>query len=341
MRTIAPPSHHPLRPLYGLLLLLPLACDLEPREWDEVDPAAAASPVELELEADALTAAPDPTAVSPGFPIEIEIVGDDIVLTWPQIGAAVQYGVFVGYTAYFTPGPYGPVGVSYSVGGTWGNVGPHQFVHVGAAATNDTHYYRVAAWADQGYVQGYSATAVKLAQPLALGLNLVAQPLLDATVDDTASLHAALGGDAGPLSQVQRWNAGKQGYEKWGPGDDVLGFDIDPGDAVRVQLSGPALLVTVGLAPATSGDVVHSLLPGWNLVTAPMDLNPPQPAVPIITASTVANSLGNAVQQLGEHSPLVKGGVVYYQHPAGTGTNFTVENHQPIWVQVNAITQWD
>lgn len=330
-----------------LLLASSLACDVEPSpddlRIDELAEDAEAldeAPPSLEA-SDELAAPVDPAAVSPGFDIEIELVGDDVVLTWSQIDDASQYGVYDGYSAYFTPPPYAPVGISDYVGGVWGSVGPHQFVHVGAAATTDTHYYRVAAWNPQGYVRGYSATAVKLAQPLDAGLNLVAQPLLDATVDDTASLYTALGGLGGPLGQVQRWNATTQAYQSWTPWTKPMGFDIDPGDAVRVWLSGPALLVTAGLAPAASGDVVHSLLPGWNLVTAPMDLNPPIPWIPTITASTVASSLGAAVQQLGEHDPLVKGGVVYYQHPAGTGTNFTVENHQPIWVQVNAVTPWD
>ena len=59
-----------------------------------------------------------------------------------------------------------PIGSSGYVGGVWGNVGPHQYVLEGEAATAVTQYYRVAAWGPQGYVQGYSATAVKLAQPL-------------------------------------------------------------------------------------------------------------------------------------------------------------------------------
>lgn len=335
-----------LRTTGALLLALPLACEseleseLDPRTDDEVVDDDAAPALEAHG-ADELAALPDPAAVSPGFAIEIEIVGNDVVLTWSQIGTAVQYGVYDGASAYFTPGPYGPVGDSSFVGAVWGNAGPHQYVHVGAAATASTHYYRVAAWDPQGYVQGVSATAVKLAQSLDTGTNLVAQPLLDATVVDTESLHAALGGLGGPLGQVQRWDAEKQAFQSWSPFTDPPSFDIEPGDAVRVWLSGPAVLVTVGLAPASSGDVVHSLLPGWNLVTAPMDLNPPLWAVPPITASVVASALGKSVQQLGEHAPLVKGGVVYYQHPAGTGTNFPVENHQPIWVQVDDVTPWD
>lgn len=340
-----PPAASFLRTASLLVLALPLACDSAPepddlrteQDVEALDDEAALLP---EVEADELTAPLDPAAVSPGFEIEIEIVGNDVVLTWPQIADAVQYGIYDGWSAYFTPPPYAPVGISEYVGGVWSNTGPHQFVHVGAAATADTNYYRVAAWDPLGYVEGYSATAVKLAQPLDTGTSLVSQPLLDGTVDDTMTLHAALGGYAGPLGQVSRWDATTQTYQHWSPWQKG-GFDIEPGEAVQVSLSGPALLVTVGLAPASSGDIVHSLVPGWNLVAAPMDLNPPIPWIPTITASTVANSLGNAVLQLGEHNPLVKGGVVYYQHPAGTGSNFTVENNQPLWVQVNAPLEWD
>lgn len=340
-----------LRTLSVMLLMLPLGCDAEPEpEPDDLrvepDDETLDEPQDDAVDrgldasaADQLAAPLDPAAVSPGFSIEIEIVGDDVVLTWPQIQDAVQYGVYRSVGPYFTPPPYGTYGSWWWVGGTWGNTGPHQLVHEGAAATAETYYYRVVAWNAQTYVRGFSATAVKLAQPLVGGANLVSQPLLDSTVDDAESLHEALGGFAGPVGQVSRWNAPMQSFEDWQPWSGEPGFDIEPGEAVFVHTFGPGLLVTVGLAPAANGDIVHQMPPGWNLVTVPMDVLPPFDWA-TIDASQVASLLGYGAQQLAEWDPATQS-FVSYVHPQGWGTDFDVEITQPLWVQTNSLTVWD
>lgn len=152
------------------------------------------------------------------------------------------------------------------VGWVWGNPEPqHQFVHVGAAASATNYNYRVAAFNAAGYPRGFSNTVVKLAQPLVAGANLVSMPLVDGSVYDAESLHAALGGFAGPLGQLTRWNANTQSFEDWHPWSGQPGFEIDPGDALFVHTHGPGNLVMVGHAPAEDGEVVHQIVPGWNL----------------------------------------------------------------------------
>jgi hypothetical protein len=340
----------------ALALALPLAaCDVEPEtgpddpraeladealadenEVDEVD----ADDAGLEPGADALAAADDPSAIAPGFPIEIEIVGNDVVLTWPQIQDATLYQVDSGQSPYFQPGPYAPIGYSYTVGFVWGNFQPqHQFVHVGAAANATNYNYRVAAFNAPGLPRGFSSTVMKVAQPLVAGANLVSFSLVDASVDDTASLHAALGGFSGPLGQVTRFDAYTQTFHDWNPWSGQPGFDIDTGDALFVHTLGAGSLVMVGHAPAEDGEATLQLVPGWNLVSAPLDIVTAQNAFQTPPASEIASTIG-PVSQLAEWNPATQS-YVSYQYPSGWGTNFTVQMGQPIWVEAIFPFPWD
>lgn len=337
----------------ALVVALPLAaCDVEPETGPddpraELDDEALADEVDVDADdaalepgADALAAAADPAAIVPGFPIEIEIVGNDVVLTWPQIQDATLYTINAGQSPYFQPGPYAPIGYSYGLGAVWGNFEPqHQFVHVGAAADAASYNYRVAAFNAPGLPRGFSSTVMKWAQPLVAGANLVSFPLVDASVDDTASLHAALGGFSGPLGQVTRFDAYTQSFHDWNPWSGQPGFDIDPGDALFVHTLAAGSLVTVGHAPAEDGEVVLQLAPGWNLVAAPLDLLSVWNAFSSPTASQVASSIG-PVMQLAEWDPATQSHVSY-QHPSGWGTNFTVQMGQPIWVEAVYPFPWD
>jgi len=340
-----------------LLLTFPLAaCDVEPEtELDdprlELDDEEALDDLEVIDEddaldeddtpldaADALAAADDPSAISPGFPVTIEIVGNDVVLTWPQIQDATLYSIDNGASAYFNPGPYNPQGYSVSVGFVWGNFQPqHQFVHVGAATSTTSYNYRIAAFNTPGLPRGYSQTVVKLAQPLVTGVNMVSMPLLDSSVHDGESLHAALGGFAGPLGQIRRFDAWTQTFQDWDPWSEEPGFDFDPGDAFFVHTSGPGNLVMVGHAPANDGEVVHQIVPGWNLVAVPMDLNAPN--FPFSTASQIAPLMAG-VTQVAEWNPATQSYAIY-QHPSGWGSNFSVEANQAIWVQAMFPSIWD
>jgi len=327
-----------------LLLAFPLAgCDVEPEA--ELEPEVELDDQDLEDDApepgaDALSAAADPAAIVPGFSVEIEIVGNDVVLTWPQVQDATLFVINDGPQAYYQPGPYSPIGYSTNIGFVWGNFEPqHQFVHVGAATSASSYNYRVAAFNAPGLPRGFSTTVVKLAQPLVAGANMVSMPLIDSSVDDAQSLHAALGGFGGPLGQLTRWDENTQSFYDWNPWSGQPGFDIEPGEALFVHTSGPGNLVMVGHAPTEDGEVVHQIVPGWNLVAAPMDINPAGNPFGYNTASMVAVLMAQ-VQQLAEWNPATQT-FVSYQHPSGWGTNFSVEANQPIWVQANAPSLWD
>ncbi len=334
-----------------LWLALPLAgCDVEPEteldaprtELDDEEPEAEFDGAALEPGADALAAAADPAAIAPGFPVEIEIVGNDVVLTWPQIQDSTLYTISSGQSPYFVPGPYWTYGYSVGVGLVWGNFEPqHQFVHVGAAADAANYNYRVAAFNAPGLPRGVSTIVMKVAQPLVAGANLVSFPLVDASVDDAESLHAALGGFAGPLGQLTRFDAYTQTFHDWHPWSGQPGFDIDTGDALFVHTHGSGSLVMVGHAPAEDGEATLQLVPGWNLVAAPLDVVPPGNPFATPTASQLASSIG-PVTELAEWNPATQSYASYqYQYPSGWGTNFTVEMGQPIWVQAIYPFPWD
>ena len=280
----------------------------------------------------------------PGFELDLEVVGDDVVLEWlPQPGA-VQYGVFVGAGPYFTPGPFAPQGaVSVSIGSAWddGTAVTLSFTDTDATTGSGHRFYRIAAWEPDGTVVGYSTIGAAMVQDLVVGKNEVGIPLLEPSVDAASTLAAQLP-DA---TEIQRWDAAAEGLQSYIPGMGDPDFGLAPGEAAIVHMGAVDRYVITGLVPAEPGGLPLNLSVGKAFVAAPLHLTVeggpccyvPDPSV---LATDVLTDLSPGVSHLREWDPVAQQYRGIHSQKKKDNDDFPVEIGQALWLMVTDPSTW-
>lgn len=196
-----------------------------------------------------------PVARLPGFDLQLDVVGNDATLTWPDQGPGVVYEVFRSEFPFFAPGGTKSITLTSDVTGTsWTDVG---------GGNDADFFYQVRAHFPAGYFEG-STTVGKKVTPLYTGYTKIGQCLLT-EVDTSAELFATVGPSA---ISSHMWDESIQNWAwSWNgvPGDGLV---FDTGDVIVLNLDAnhPPRYVDTGYVPVIE-DVVMDLLPGDNLVT--------------------------------------------------------------------------
>ncbi len=267
-----------------------------------------------------LTAPLDGVAQVAGFDLAIAQAGADIDLSWADQGPGFVYDVWRSTDPHFFPDDAGAQLLVNDLAAT-------NFVDPGAYADGVSYYYRLESDGTDEYL---STIAGKFVQPLAPGgFSLLGFPLLDTGNLDAQSLAASIPG----VIEVKRWDPYKVYYAPGHPAPpwDAPNFSWNPGDAVGVVTDGTAgtTHTQLGTVPVDS-DLVRTLGPGQHLVTVALSLEPTD-AIGLARRETNITQLDQwdiAAQALDSF------------YAPQWGTNHDVEPGEPLWVFVDAPTQW-
>ena len=255
--------------LLPIAVLLASACD------PGSDGASAALDLDRpDLATDRLVGETEPRAILPGFDLEIDADGDDVVLAWAPIGTS--YDVWRSTDPYFAPGDPGSELLASTT--------ETSFVDADAACHScDDRYYVVQA-------DGEPVSTTVGAHVIAVygGYNKIALSLLDPDLVSASDLQP-LGG-AGFI-MAHRFQSSSQSWQSWAPGS-AWEFPIALGETPVVQLSlgGPQHRVLTGYVPAP-GELALPLFAGDNLVALPLT-HPDMAASELLAAYPQASRIG-------------------------------------------------
>jgi hypothetical protein len=203
----------------------------------------------------------DPDAAYPGFGVDIEVDGDDVVLDWTGVGGPLSVSIVWRSTeptslAGLVPGLLPPNATSLAV-----LVGTKTFVDEGAASRTQatpTYFYRV--------VTGLSLSTMvaKVSTPASPGFTKLGMCMLDMPTE-ASDLVGTLGD---PARDVYVWDPTTQGWRWWGLdagqpfGDIAIPFGAAP--SVLFDDDVPAYVSMTGRVPTSEpSQVVQG--PGLNL----------------------------------------------------------------------------
>lgn len=218
--------------------------------------------------------APTPT----GFPLEITVVGDDVVLDWS--GVALDGSV----TVVRSTSPTMLAQLQAGQAGEWDEYpvdgGVSGYTDTGAAnrsAATPTYYYAVVVDSNGG--RGVSTMGMKISTAMAPGYNKLAV-CMEGGPTRASDVVERLGDS---VTGVWGWDAATQSYIHWSPAAGVgsdSDFALPLGSVFAAQVDGstPAFQSLAGTVPADGEGFVVSGHPGYNWSTLPVGYDGPTSA---------------------------------------------------------------
>lgn len=303
------------RPL-AIAAILASACDAPSDVPELLEPEDEDAALEADA-AEALVAPGDPSAMLPGFPLQISASASDVTLSWSATGTS--YEVWRSSEPYFTPGDPGSelrtttTGLSYvDSGATCLTCDDRYYVVRATTATADVTSTTVGAHIVQVY-DGYNKIPVSLINPAF-----------------NQGVHLQTFGNPGFIA-AYRWMAATQTWQAWTPTTPFVYLQVVLGESpvVHLTLGPPSYRVLTGTVPAP-GDFGVDLLPGDNLVVLPL-------SQPDTLASELLASIPQATR-IGRWDPVAQTTHWYDGQPGNA--DFVIPSGRDLHVQVTSAGRW-
>ncbi len=298
------------RLLSTCLLLMPLACAetegplemLEPEHEGTAVPAGTA----------ALVDDPRPAAQTPGFDVDIDAIGSDVVLSFADQPGATAYSLWASDDPYFEPGDMGSSVVATST--------VSDFTVAGAADGNTAQYWRITTDVDQT-----STTLARWVQALGPAYNSLGFPLAEGAYSASQFLTAHPEFSEATIYDSE---AGYYRYFSFGPWD--VDFTWNEGESIGAYNdSGADYLRQFGHVPVDA-DIAWEIPAYRTFITYPlsMEATTASGVMAMLPQASYLNVWDNASQTF-----------LSYQAD-GWGTDFPVEPGMSLMLALDEPLQW-
>lgn len=283
----------------------------------ELEEGALDAAAGLEPAATGLTSEDDPMAQVPGFALSIARVGNDLQLSWANMGAGVSYSVWRDSTAGFLPANGDAVQVAAGLTGTSTTI-------AGAAGGADD-FYRVRATGAGGAALGDSTIAGEVTTTVHPGLNQLGVSLFPIT-PNAAGVTVGLA----DVSEVRSWDPAAQAWDTWLPWSGAPPIPVAHGESVWVGVIATQVHGLLGTVPAVN-ESTAALVPGWNTLTMPLH-GTGMMASDVLAMFPAADSVAfwSGADQ-----------TWWRLWQAGWGADFAIDPGMGFWVDMTAAGSWD